>query len=265
MNQSFPPIDNEMLLTPATYFISDMHLSDHTPEINASFYAFLEAAAPKADAIYILGDFLDAWVGDDTPAQMVEPTLSAIASAAKQTKLFYLHGNRDFLLGKKFIRQDLLQLVQDPCVVELYDEQVMLCHGDHLCTFDVGYQRYRRIANLRSVQWLFLSLPLRTRLRIAGRFRKHSANKNAHLAVHTGGVNPKAVVAESMQRNITTLIHGHTHRPKRHEHPLPTTPSSNTIRWVLGCWSNDSGVILRAQRDGTKALLRWNNSDHALP
>lgn len=254
MKPCLPQLTPEHLATAASYFISDLHLSDETPEINASFYAFLQQVAPKADAIYILGDFLDAWIGDDTPARFLPKLITACQEAAQHTPLYFLPGNRDFLLSDTLLRQAHIQRLSDPSLITLYNQMTVVCHGDHLCGRDYAHLCFRLLSQSRFFRWLFLSLPISLRLKIAGQLRSEKHQQFLHPPLVKFDVTFGRIKRLFRQYKTNRLIHGHTHRPYHHKHPLQ--PGQNADRWVLGAWGK-TGIILRADSHSWQ-LLHWN-------
>ena len=250
MKHSFPQLSLDHLNEAATYFVSDLHLSDQTPEINESFYTFLKTVAPAADAIYILGDFLDAWVGDDSPAHFFNPLAKACQQAAKQTSLYFLRGNRDFLLSDKLLKMCQIQRLEDPSTIELYRKRIAVCHGDHLCGKDIPHLFLRSISQSRFFRWLFLSLPLSLRLKIAGQLRNESTRRVLDEPLIKFNVTPYRVLRAFRKSQTDTLIHGHTHKPRHHTHSLGN-------RFVMGCWGK-TAIILRYNKEHGVELLRWN-------
>jgi UDP-2,3-diacylglucosamine hydrolase len=261
MKQAFPQLAPEHLEQPATYFISDLHLSDRSPEITTSFLAFLTAVAPHADAIYILGDFLDAWVGDDTPADFFSTIAAACRKAAEQTKLYFLQGNRDFLFSDKLLAECDIQRLTDPSVITLYDERIAVCHGDHLCGRDFMHLFFRSIAQSRFFRWLFLSFSLQSRLKIAGQLRSEKHRQFLHPPLVKFDVTDGRVKKLFKKNRTKTVIHGHTHRPCHHK--LLLRSGNNVSRWVLGAWGR-CGVILRCDAQ-QKQLLKWDPICHQVP
>ena len=221
-----------------TLFIADLHLCTEEPAITAGFLHFLRREAQHADALYILGDLFEAWIGDDDP----NPLHAEVAAALRQLNLpcFFIHGNRDFLVGKRFARAAGMTLLPEEQVLELYGKRVLIMHGDTLCTDDTGYQRYRQKVQQRWLQRVFLALPLFVRQRIARRMRNGSkqANRNKDLAIMD--VNPQAVVDAMSRHQVPCLIHGHTHRPAIHPLEINGQPAQ---RLVLGAWHEQGSMI----------------------
>ncbi|GAA5181075.1 UDP-2,3-diacylglucosamine diphosphatase [Niveibacterium umoris] len=217
------------------HFISDLHLTPKRPEIGAAFARYLNGPARGIDALYVLGDLFDAWPGDDA---LAEPAAQAVANglaalAASGTRIYLLHGNRDFLIDKAFAQRASATLIDEPYAITLGTEPCTLMHGDALCTDDVAYQRFRTM--VRNPDWrsAFLAKPLAERLAIAADVRMQSEQAKQEKSAEIMDVNPEAV-AESFRANgYATLIHGHTHRPARHTHLVD---GRECTRWVLHDW-----------------------------
>jgi UDP-2,3-diacylglucosamine hydrolase len=224
-----------------TLFVSDLHLDPATPAIAAQFLRFLAGEARSADALYILGDLFEVWLGDDDPApeaRDVVAALRALTDAGVPCRV--MHGNRDFLIGRRFCRETGATLIEDGAVVEVGGERVLLLHGDVLCTDDVSYQRLRRVVRNRVVQWGFLRLSLARRRALAARMRAGSRMHVGSTAPEIMDVNA-ATVAEAFRRSgVRTMIHGHTHRPAVHELTVDGTP---VRRIVLGDWHAQGSVL----------------------
>lgn len=227
----------------ATLFVSDLHLDAEAPRAIDQFLGFLAGEAARAEALYILGDLFEAWIGDDDP----EPARTRICEGlrgltAHGVPCFVLHGNRDFLLGEGFTRRTGCILLPDPVVTELGGERVLLTHGDALCTGDHAYQELR--STVRNARWQqrFLTLPLSVRERLAARAR---AGSRAHLArvIHeVMDVNPSAVAAAYRATGARRIIHGHTHRPGVHE--LLLDGGAQGERIVLGAWYEQGSYLI---------------------
>lgn len=221
--------------------ISDLHLEEERPDISRAFLHFLRERAPQAEALYILGDFFEVWIGDDA----ISPFQRSIAQALRQlsdsgTKIYLMHGNRDFLLGQAFCREAGCTLLADPSRVELAGEQVLLMHGDSLCTQDQAYMRLRRW--LRNPLSLFIlrHLPLATRQRLARKLRKESRAQTRMKDSEIVDVTPAEVPRIMAAHGVRTLIHGHTHRPAVHELELGGVPAR---RIVLGDWDKQGWAL----------------------
>lgn len=217
-----------------TLFISDLHLEEKRPEIIEAFFNFLSNKTHGIDALYILGDFFEAWIGDDenTPLQLeVKKKLKDVTDSG--TQLFFMHGNRDFLIGSLFCEETGATLLDDPSVVDLYGRKVLLMHGDSLCTNDVEYMKFRQ--NMRDQEWqqLFLKRSLPERQLVAQQLRTISQAKNKGKAQEIMDVTPAEVVSSLAEHKVDILIHGHTHRPAVHDLTVENKPAQ---RIVLGDW-----------------------------
>ncbi|MFD2230527.1 UDP-2,3-diacylglucosamine diphosphatase [Alkalimarinus sediminis] len=237
-----------------TLFISDLHLEEKRPEIIEAFFTFLKQKALNIDALYILGDFFEAWIGDDenTPLQVsVKDRLKEVTESG--TLLFIMHGNRDFLMGSLFCQETGAQLLNDPTVISLYDHSVLLMHGDSLCTQDVEYMKFRK--NMRDPQWqtLFLQRSLPERQLVAQQLRTISQAKNKGKTQEIMDVTPAEVVGSMKEHAVDTLIHGHTHRPDTHEILVDGKPAT---RIVLGDWDTHVWFI-QAEPNGEIELLKY--------
>jgi UDP-2,3-diacylglucosamine hydrolase len=224
----------------ATLFISDLHIDASRPAITEQFLSFLSDEARHAEALYILGDLFESWVGDD----------AAMAGLHTLTEhgvpCFVMHGNRDFLLATQFCRMSGAQLLPDPLIVTLYGEPVLVMHGDALCTDDRAYQRLR--ATVREAEWQrqFLALSIASRRALAGAARAGSQAHTAALEYAITDVNADSVALALRNSGVATLLHGHTHRPAIHAIDVDGRPRT---RIVLGDWY-DQGSVLRWDRNG---------------
>jgi UDP-2,3-diacylglucosamine hydrolase len=238
-----------------TSFVSDLHLDPARPRLLDLFLRFLRDEAVGADALYILGDLFEYWVGDDDP----QPTGAAVADAlAELTRcgvpVFFLRGNRDFLLGEDFARRCGMRILPDPCVIALYGKPTLLMHGDALCTDDAAYQAFRRQTRDPAWQEQFLSQPLAARIAFAQAARaksiEHQQAVRGESAVEgkedITDVSPATVEFMLARFGIATLIHGHTHRPAIHQLAVGGMPRT---RVVLGDWY-EQGSVLRVDADG---------------
>jgi UDP-2,3-diacylglucosamine hydrolase len=239
-----PPYNAAM----ATLFISDLHLDAERPQITELFGRFIDGEARDADALYILGDLFEAWVGDDDPSEtgaFVADSLRALSDAG--VPVSFIRGNRDFLLGDAFARRAGMALLPDPAVILLYGEPVLVQHGDLLCTDDTAYQAFR--AQTRDPRWQaqFLAQPLQARLAFAAQARAASRAHQSGLK-HAGTMESitdvaPATVADTFKRyGVRRMIHGHTHRPAVHAEP------EGNSRIVLGDWY-EQGSVLRVTAD----------------
>lgn len=221
-----------------TLFIADLHLCQEEPAITAGFLHFLAREAPHCDALYILGDLFEAWIGDDDPSPLHRQVADALR--ALPVPVFFIHGNRDFLLGKAYAAACGMTLLPEEQVLTRYGHRVLILHGDTLCTDDVGYQRFRAKVHQRWLQRLFLALPLLIRKRIAARMRDGSKQANQHKSLAIMDVNAEAVNATLQRQQVSMMIHGHTHRPAIHRFVLNGQPVE---RAVLGAWHARGSMI----------------------
>lgn len=225
----------------ATLFIADLHLCVEEPAITAGFLRFLAGEARKADALYILGDLFEAWIGDDDPNPLHCQMAAAIKAVSDSgVPCYFIHGNRDFLLGKRFARESGMTLLPEEKVLELYGRRVLIMHGDTLCTDDAGYQAFRAKVHKPWLQMLFLALPLFVRKRIAARMRANSKEANSSKSLAIMDVNQNAVVSAMEKHQVQWLIHGHTHRPAVHELIANQQPA---FRVVLGAWHTEGSMV----------------------
>lgn len=225
-----------------TLFIADLHLSEQEPAITAGFLRFLQRDAYQADALYILGDFFEYWIGDDDQQLLHREIAEALRDlTASGVPCYFIHGNRDFLIGKRFAQECDMTLLPQETLLTLYGHRILIMHGDTLCIDDKDYQRYRRKVHNPLIQTLFLWLPLRTRLNIAAKMRDRSQMTNGDKSDAIMDVNPHAVI-EALERNHAEwLIHGHTHRPAIHDISMPDGKLAK--RAVLGAWHYQGSMI----------------------
>ena len=221
-----------------TLFIADLHLCQEEPAITAGFLHFLQREAPHCDALYILGDLFEAWIGDDDTNPLHQKIANALR--ALPVPVYFIHGNRDFLIGRRFARDSGMTLLPEEQVLELYGHRLLIMHGDTLCTDDQGYQRFRAKVHQRWIQTLFLALPLFIRKRIATRMRADSKQANQHKSLTIMDVNQQAVEAAMQRQQVRLLIHGHTHRPAIH---ALTLQGKAAERAVLGAWHSEGSMI----------------------
>jgi UDP-2,3-diacylglucosamine hydrolase len=222
----------------AILFISDLHLSPERPEVTRAFLGFLESQAASAKALFVLGDLFEAWIGDDDTCPIgIEVTKAFKQLTDKGVALFIQHGNRDFFIGKRFCKATGAILLADEHLVEYMDDTVLAMHGDTLCTDDVDYIRFRKRIRHPISQFLLLSLPLKYRQKLASGMRAKSKAANANKPSAIMDVNAQAVDSVMSNHQVKTLIHGHTHRPDRHQH-------SHGERIVLGDWHDKGWYVI---------------------
>jgi UDP-2,3-diacylglucosamine hydrolase len=236
----------------ATLFISDLHLEDQRPQITALLVGFLRGPARAADALYILGDLFEYWIGDDVVNETARTVASELhALAASGVPISFLHGNRDFLVGSNYAAAAGMRLLPESLTVDLYGRPTLLLHGDTLCTDDVEYQAFRQQVRNPAFQQMFLNKPVAERLAMAASARDASKQHTGNTAMAIMDVNPAAVVNAFASSQTRHMIHGHTHRPAVHRHELENGLTAERI--VLVDWYQ-SGSYLRVDSDGAASL-----------
>lgn len=223
-------------------FISDLHLSEDTLATVAAFDALLAGPARGVEELYILGDLFEYWAGDDddTPlARHVARGLKALTDEG--VRVFFLAGNRDFLLGEAYARNAGMRLLMEPTEIELDGRRVLLSHGDTLCTDDTAYQSYRAMVRDPAWQAGFLAKPLAERRAFIEQLRQRSQQAKREKPIEIMDVNASAVEDLLRAHACPTLIHGHTHRPARHEHDVD---GRECLRWVLPDWHDDAPWLM---------------------
>ena len=234
-------------------FISDLHLCPSRPHITQAFLSFINTHAIHAEHLYILGDLFEYWAGDD---DITDHALSAVFDALRDlsvrgTRVAYMHGNRDFLIGQAFANHTGMQLLRDPIEVNLYGFRLVLSHGDLLCTDDIEYQKFRN--QVRTPAWInqFLSQPLLQRKAFIESIRQRSEYEKSNKASEIMDANLDAIHSVLSQYQYPDFfIHGHTHRPMQHLHHVD---GHCCTRWVLGDWY-DHGSCLRLDAQGCHAI-----------
>lgn len=228
----------------ATWFISDLHLSPARPDITALFERFLQDHAASADALYILGDLFDAWIGDDDTSAFAQRMQRALRElTASGVPVYFIAGNRDFLIGSRFRQNTGVTILPEPSVVNLYGKPTLLLHGDTLCTDDTSYQRFRKVIRWRPLQTVLLALPLSWRMSIANKLRASSKTQQplTEQQLRIMDVNEHAVREAFLAYDVQHMVHGHTHRPAVHQHRLPNGELAERI--VLGDWYTQSSFL----------------------
>lgn len=224
-----------------TLFISDLHLEAGQPEIGEQFLNFLGGEAREAEALYILGDLFDAWLGDDDPnpyyAEM-KTALRELVDAGVPVR--FMHGNRDFMIGEIFANETGVSILAEPVVVNLYGQDVLLCHGDALCTDDVHYQQVREMTRNPEWQAMMSAKSIEERIAFATQARQESIARGESMNDEIMDVNQDAVVALLNEHDVDTMLHGHTHRPAVHEIDLGDRKAT---RIVLGDWYQQGSVV----------------------
>ncbi len=227
-----------------TLFISDLHLDDSRPETTALLQKFLHDEALNADALYILGDLFEFWLGDDVLSKCSMEVATALSDLAdKGVACYFTHGNRDFLLQEDYAKLTGMTLLPEEHVADLYGEQVLLMHGDSLCTDDIPYQQFRALVRNPAWQQDFLARTPQERLQIALKARDASAEHKGDVNMNIMDVNPGEVKRTFERHDVLRMIHGHTHRPATHDLEVNGRAA---LRIVLGDWYSQ-GSVLRVQ------------------
>lgn len=231
-------------------FVSDLHLCTARPRTTQLFLRFLRETVPCAEALYILGDLFEYWLGDDdlSAPDHAEIILALARLAGGGVKVFLLHGNRDFLIGEDFAQAAGLCLLCDPSLIDLYGVPTLLMHGDTLCSDDVAYLAFR--AKVRDASWqrAFLAQPLQQRQALIQKWREQSEQEKQYKPAALMDANPAAIADILRENGFPRLIHGHTHRPAKHSHNVD---GQTCERWVLPAWY-DKGSHLRCDHDGCR-------------
>ena len=224
-----------------TLFISDLHLYHQRPAVTEAFRQFLRQDADQADSLYILGDLFEAWIGDDDPDphnRSIVTSLKALTDSG--TRCFFIPGNRDFLVGDRFAAESGVSILNDGTQIDLYNQPVLLLHGDTLCTDDKGYQRFRRFVHHPATRVAFLALPVAARRALAKRMRDQSMSTSSQKPEDIMDVNQAAVEQTMRDESVKILVHGHTHRPAAHRFKLA---GSDVQRIVLGDWYSQGSIL----------------------
>ena len=232
---------------PEKLFISDLHLDRERPEIIQLFSHFLVSQAARCEALYILGDLFEYWIGDDQPRTGLEPVMEGLRSlTSSSVPGYFIHGNRDFLIGESFARDTGIRLLPESAIIDIYGRPALIMHGDTLCSDDADYQNMRKMLRHADWQEQFLALSLEERTRQALQLRKKSLSATQEKKEDIMDVNPQAVKHTMRANNVDLLIHGHTHRPAIHDLFLADTKAQ---RIVLGDWYSQ-GSVLRISPNG---------------
>jgi len=217
-----------------SYFIADLHLAENRPDITSCFLSFIKNDAIKAEQLYILGDLFEVWFGDDYKTELTEAVIGAIKALSNSgTQVYFIHGNRDFMLGKHYAEQANMILLPEKQLIDLYNEKVLLMHGDTLCTRDIDYQKFRKKSRSWWWQGFMKSLPLWLRKKIADNYRKKSKQAQKAKTLDIMDVTESEVIKDLETYNCQLMIHGHTHRPNIHN---LIANNQKAERIVLGDW-----------------------------
>ena len=236
----------------ATLFLADLHLPTTPSRFREVFIEFCRGPAREAEEVYILGDLFEYWIGDDVGISDNAAEVVALRQlSAAGVRVFFLHGNRDFLIGDRFAAKTGVQLLTDPVVIKLAGTPTLISHGDIFCTDDRAYQRWRTFCRNRFGQKIFLALPLALRSRIAGRVRSTSLVQKRMKPEDIMDVNQGAIRAAFEAHGITRMIHGHTHRPAEHRYEIA---GRTCERVVLADWRPERMEYLRAAAAGLRRI-----------
>lgn len=232
-------------------FLSDIHMQASRPDISAAFALLFGGSIFKnAQAVYLLGDVLEYWLGDDSPTTGIENALIAMRDLSTSGVTVYLqHGNRDFLIGEDFAAKYQVKLIPDPYIIDLYGTKTALMHGDTLCTDDVDYQKFRKMVRSEAWQQQFLSMSLEQRIATAKQVRATTTDQVAQKSLEIMDVNEQAVAAAFAKYAVKHIIHGHTHRPNVHRYP-----QLNAVRTVLSDWDKRAHYLYQS---ATKSEMRY--------
>lgn len=226
---------------PETLFVSDIHLDAKRSAVVDLFNQFLIKRAIHADALYILGDLFEYWIGDDAPYLEYQNTFQALEKVtSNDIPVYFLHGNRDFLIAKSFAEKTGITLIKEEHIVSIYNQNILMMHGDTLCTDDIAYQNFRKKTHNKFLQWCTLRLPVSARKKLAEKLRNTSSQAVADKPADIMDVNQTAVEQALSRHQTTCLIHGHTHRPAIHEFSFNQQACT---RVVLGDWYQQGSVL----------------------
>ncbi|MGA8206019.1 MAG: UDP-2,3-diacylglucosamine diphosphatase [Woeseiaceae bacterium] len=224
-----------------TLFISDLHLEAERPDIAKQFLEFMENETRDCEELYILGDLFEAWVGDDDPNTHYFTIKRALRKLVDRgVPVYFMHGNRDFMVGREFSNETGVKILEDPFRVDMYGRKVLLSHGDLLCTDDIQYQKVRKMTRDPEWQAKMRAKPLKERLRIAAEARRQSLEQTINMSLDIMDVNAQAVEKMIREHNVDVLLHGHTHRPAVHTVDLGNRRAQ---RIVLGDWYRQGSVV----------------------
>lgn len=228
-----------------TLFIGDLHLSADRPDITKAFTQFLSQLPEDTDALYILGDLFEVWVGDDIAENFALAIAKKIKALSVRLPVYFIHGNRDFMLGKHFAKISGMTLLPEVVSTVIYGKQTVILHGDSLCTLDKAYQRFRKFRSVGFFRWLYSRLPKSKRLQISAKLRSNSKRQNTIKTNEIMDVEFGSVIALLDKTSAVQMIHGHTHRPNIHQ------INDHKQRIVVGDWY-DQGSVLTVTPSGAK-------------
>ncbi|MCK5820093.1 MAG: UDP-2,3-diacylglucosamine diphosphatase [Psychromonas sp.] len=237
-----------------TFFIADLHLKENQTKIINAFYGFLKAEIQNGDTLYILGDLFEVWVGDDEHTPLMDEVALSLTNCAKNKncKIYYLHGNRDFMLGKRYAKQASMQLLPEHHEIVIDQQKILILHGDTLCLDDVGYQKMRRIIQNSIFKFIFKSLPLYLRKKIGWKIKVASQNKKRYKTRGDMGVTQSEVERLLVHHHCLTMIHGHTHSQCKHSFLLN---GAQAQRFDVGDWYHNLSFVV-AEKHKELQLVR---------
>lgn len=253
---------NKLRLRGEVWLAADIHLGPHGPKTADAFYQFLQQASQQSNALILCGDIFNSWIGADlaaNPPEWLAQAIRHIKNTAVDIPVFFMRGNRDFLLDRDFAKSVGARMLDDQIILQTDHTELLLTHGDELCTDDIAYQAFRQRVRGKKLQQLFLKLPLGWRQFIAGGLRKQSKKKQQQMDLNISDVNENSCIQLLQQHNQHLLIHGHTHRPA--VHTMQDKNEKNYTRIVLPDWEYDHSYSTRSgwlalQTDGQIALHR---------
>ncbi|MCG9596985.1 UDP-2,3-diacylglucosamine diphosphatase [Vibrio sp. Isolate25] len=228
-----------------TLFIADLHLSPTTPDITDCFIRFMREEAIHADALYVLGDLFEFWIGDDDSSDFANQIRNEFRHLTSSgTPCYFTQGNRDFLVGKRFAKQTGVTLLGDETVIDLYGRKTVVLHGDTLCTEDVKYLQYREKVHQPWLQWIFNRIPMFIKKKIVAKVQSDIRSDKQTKSLDIMDVTPSEVEAVMAKHQVDLMIHGHTHRPNIH---VFTVQNTEKTRVVLGDWYTQGSVLVYAK------------------
>jgi len=225
-----------------TLFIADLHLSEKNRHITDALFAFLDKEATNAETLYILGDMFEVWIGDDEHTPLMDEVAQKLTrfSEKNNIKIFYIHGNRDFMVGKHYLKQSSMTLLPEHCEIDLYGTKTLILHGDTLCLADKNYQRMRKVIHNPIMQFIFNALPLKFRKRIGWKIRSASQSKKVYKDNNIMGVTESEVIRLMELHGVQRMIHGHTHQAYTHNIVVNDQPAQ---RFDVGDWYTNLSFV----------------------
>ena len=237
-----------------TLFIADLHLSENHRHITYALFSFIDKEAKNAETLYILGDMFEVWIGDDEHTPLMDEVAQKLKSFSEKNdcRLFYIHGNRDFMIGKRYAKQSGMTLLPEHTEIDLYGVKTLIMHGDTLCLFDKNYQKLRKVLHNPILQFIFNTLPLKLRKRIGWKIRTASQAKKAYKNVEIMGVTENEVLRLMTLHKVQRLIHGHTHQVNTHDFEVN---GASAQRFDVGDWYTNLSFV-DAKPEGIELVIR---------